>query len=134
MFSQYSTRTMMGLVAVLSASLALTRVHFLFGAGVMVAYVVAVAVFGRNSFRKRALVYGSVGGACMFVVVTFMVETLRGESPRTSRRRAPESATALVARQYAIPIGGFLGGLTGCIYSSARITRTDSVGDSCQRP
>lgn len=130
MLGQYSTRTMMGLVAAFSVSLALTRVNFLYGAGVMVAYVVAVAFFGKNLLRKRALIYGAVGGACLFLVLSAMVATLRGEAPRGRGRGSGESATVRLTRQCAIPIGGFIGGLTGCMYASARTTRAERANDS----
>gem|GEM_PF-6928978 len=43
---QFTVRTLLGLVAILSVSLALTRFNFLYGAVLMVAFVIVVVFVG----------------------------------------------------------------------------------------
>lgn len=125
-FVQYSLKTMFGLVAVLCVSLVLTRVHYWVGGLAMITFVGGVAILGRNALLKRGLVFGAVGGACLFVIVTFFVATVRHDF----RVRSTSDRTISYARQYALPIGGFVGGLAGCIYAGTRSRRIETTLDS----
>ena len=115
---RYSLRTLFFIVAVLCASLALTQFHFLVGVGVMIAFVVVVALFDRHSLRQLALIYGAVGGVGLFVLVSMFVAVARGETP--SLRSADPHVTLEFTRQYAVPVGGFLGGFAGYLFVRLR--------------
>jgi hypothetical protein len=123
---QYSLKTMFGLVAACGFSLALTRVHFLIGAAVMIACVVVVAILGKDASRQRALIYGAVSGAALFLGIALAVARARGELPVPSYT-TPDT-TISFARQYAIPIGGFLGAVAGSLYADRR-RRRELIGD-----
>ncbi|MFT5526253.1 MAG: high-affinity Fe2+/Pb2+ permease [Pirellulaceae bacterium] len=84
----------------------------------MVAFVIAVAIFGRGDSGKRSLIYGAVVGASIFVAFAFFVATIRGELPLTSY--STPNTTMEFTRQYALPIGGFLGGVAGLAWHSIR--------------
>ena len=115
---QFSLRELFGLVAAFCVSLGLARLHFLIGAIAMVGYVVVVAMVGGNARRKRALVYGSVLGVVGVVLLSLIVAAARGEFP--VRNYNTPQATLDFARQYAIPIGAFVGGVAGWVCCGRR--------------
>ena len=119
---------MIGLTTVFCASLALARFHLLFGAAVMIAYVVGVARFMRDTPIKRGLVWGAVGGACSFVFVGSIVAEARGELPVTYFS-ADDASVYMFTTQYSIPVGGFIGALIGWIYSSIRTSQKERISN-----
>lgn len=119
---------MFGLIAALSLSLALTRVNFLIGGCAMLAYVLIVSLVDRDALRKRSLIYGAVSGVMLFMIVAFIVASLRGEWPVTSYF-TPDT-TFRFARQYAFPIGGFGGAVVGCMFADVQKSRQLPNGDA----
>ena len=115
---QYSLKTLFGLMAAFCVSLALTRVSHVVGGAAMIGYVVIVAIFGKDAFQKRALIYGSVVGVILFVLVALSIASVVGEWP--IRSYSTPQITMSFARQYEIPIGGFIGAVAGWIYAGRR--------------
>jgi hypothetical protein len=115
-FPQFSLKTMFGLMTGLGASLALARISHFISALVMIGYVLVVASVPIRPILKRSLIYGAVGGAILFLLVALVVAYVRSEIPFAGYRGAPETSLSY-ARQYAIPVGGFIGALLGCVFS-----------------
>jgi len=122
---------MIGLMTVFCASLALARIYFVFGAAAMIAYVIAVAALMRDESFKRRLIWGAVAGACSFAIGGTIAARMRGELPVT-QFNADSATTMLNTAHYAIPAGGFIGALIGCIYHGIQTSRKERIGDGLE--
>lgn len=112
---------MLGLVAGMGLSLALTRIHFLIGIAVTVLCILLVAALGGAPQRKRAIIYGAVGGVGCVIAAAVLADWAGGGWP--GRRGLFFPAFIHYIRPYAFPIGGYLGALAGCVYAEWRRLR-----------
>ncbi len=79
-------------------------------------YVFVVACLARGDKLKRALVWGPLLGTLLFGMAGIIVSTLCGE------RMLPMFEPRPIAKwsgQYAVPIGGFVGGVVGLLIAAA---------------
>ena len=76
-------------------------------------YVFVVACLARGDKLKRALVWGPLLGTLLFIIVGGSISMLRGEQMLT------EGQIVELTQQYAVPIGGFVGGVVGLLIAAA---------------
>jgi hypothetical protein len=113
---QYSIRALFGLAVVLALCLAVASFDWRLPLLAMVAYFAAVLCVVWTEPLKRALVWGPLLGMCVFLAAGVIMAGVMGERAFTSYRESrPYEA---FVRQYAVPLGGFVGGVVGIVIAS----------------
>jgi hypothetical protein len=83
-------------------------------------FAIVVRYYPRPSFPKRWLVYGALGGACVFFAAALFIAYQKREIPMAFYGLPPDKWVRIAVR-YSFPIGGLIGSLVG--YTTATLIR-----------
>jgi hypothetical protein len=90
------------------------------GFGVFLLFAIVIRYHPNQSLPKRWLVYGALGGACLFFAGAFFVAYERREIPMALYGLPPDKWVR-IAFHCSIPVGGFTGSVVG--YMTALLIR-----------
>ena len=96
------------------ACVALTQAPPLFGVAAFFVYAVILRFLPSDTLPKDWLVYGSLGGICLFAAATLFIAYLKGEM-RYGFCGEPPNTWIRIGAYGSFPIGGLAGALAGFV-------------------